>query len=157
TVAGQISNKVWKTDIESAVDGIEVGGRNLLLNSDFSQPGNFNGWANIYGDHELTDEGYLKEYTESTSAMRIEKRFYLDEIGTFTFSILAKTTGLFEWRNHEGLTADSKVETVIDNEFKVYHFTFKNEEVGNKRIRGYQPYVPAGTQILIKWEKLEKG
>src|SRR5699024_7544510 len=32
-VAGQISNKVWKTDIETAVDGIEVGGRNLLLNS----------------------------------------------------------------------------------------------------------------------------
>src|SRR5699024_4922759 len=29
-VAGQISSKVWKTDIESAVDGIEVGGRNLL-------------------------------------------------------------------------------------------------------------------------------
>src|SRR5699024_613607 len=31
TVAGQISNKVWKTDIESAVDGIEVGGRNLVI------------------------------------------------------------------------------------------------------------------------------
>src|SRR5699024_5415221 len=29
-VAGQISNKVWKTDIESAVDGLEIGGRNLL-------------------------------------------------------------------------------------------------------------------------------
>src|SRR5699024_113216 len=33
-VAGQISNKVWKTDIESAVDGIEVGGRNLVKESD---------------------------------------------------------------------------------------------------------------------------
>src|SRR5699024_26527 len=31
---GQISNKVWKTDIESAVDGIEVGGRNLLLDTE---------------------------------------------------------------------------------------------------------------------------
>src|SRR5699024_9332077 len=30
-VAGQISNKVWKTDIETAIDGIEVGGRNLLI------------------------------------------------------------------------------------------------------------------------------
>src|SRR5699024_7269365 len=33
-VAGQISNKVWKTDIESAIDGIEVGGRNLVLDSE---------------------------------------------------------------------------------------------------------------------------
>src|SRR5699024_3703228 len=32
-VAGQISNKVWKTDIETAIDGIEVGGRNLVLNT----------------------------------------------------------------------------------------------------------------------------
>src|SRR5699024_10654075 len=39
-VAGQISNKVWKTDIESAVDGIEVGGRNLLLGSDILYEGN---------------------------------------------------------------------------------------------------------------------
>src|SRR5699024_5964414 len=33
-VAGQISNKVWKTDIESAVDGIAVGGRNLIPDSE---------------------------------------------------------------------------------------------------------------------------
>src|SRR5699024_10840943 len=32
-VAGQISNKVWKTDIETAIDEIEVGGRNLYLDS----------------------------------------------------------------------------------------------------------------------------
>src|SRR5699024_3468344 len=32
-VAGQISSKVWKTDIESAVDGIEIGGRNLIEDS----------------------------------------------------------------------------------------------------------------------------
>ena len=28
--AGQISSKVWSTDIDSAIDGIEVGGRNLI-------------------------------------------------------------------------------------------------------------------------------
>src|SRR5699024_10174879 len=33
-VAGQISNKVWKTDIETAIDGIEVGGRNLIPDSE---------------------------------------------------------------------------------------------------------------------------
>src|SRR5699024_11030227 len=29
-VAGQVSSRVWNTDIESAIDGIEVGGRNLI-------------------------------------------------------------------------------------------------------------------------------
>src|SRR5699024_9775473 len=33
-VAGQVSSKVWNTDIETAVDGIEVGGRNLLVESE---------------------------------------------------------------------------------------------------------------------------
>lgn len=33
-VAGQVSSKVWNTDIESAIDGIEVGGRNLIIESD---------------------------------------------------------------------------------------------------------------------------
>ena len=40
-VAGQISNRVWKTDIESAVDGIEVGGRNLIVSSQLER-GTFN-------------------------------------------------------------------------------------------------------------------
>src|SRR5699024_7470254 len=35
-VAGQISNKVWKTDIETAIDEIEVGGRNLLKGVDYN-------------------------------------------------------------------------------------------------------------------------
>src|SRR5699024_11682794 len=35
-VAGQISSKVWNTDIESAIDGIEVGGRNIFTDSDMS-------------------------------------------------------------------------------------------------------------------------
>ena len=32
-VAGQVNSRVWNTDIETAIDGIEVGGRNLLLDS----------------------------------------------------------------------------------------------------------------------------
>src|SRR5699024_1469281 len=35
-VAGQISNKVWKTDIETAIDGIEVGGRNYFVIKDLT-------------------------------------------------------------------------------------------------------------------------
>ena len=32
-IQGQISSKIWEQDIETAIDGIEVGGRNLLLDS----------------------------------------------------------------------------------------------------------------------------
>src|SRR5699024_3156127 len=32
-VAGQVSSRVWNTDIDSAIDGIEVGGRNSIRNS----------------------------------------------------------------------------------------------------------------------------
>lgn len=33
TIQGQISSKIWSTDITTAVNGIQVGGRNLLKNS----------------------------------------------------------------------------------------------------------------------------
>lgn len=36
-IQGQISSKVWQQDITKAIDDIEVGGRNLLLNSNFTK------------------------------------------------------------------------------------------------------------------------
>src|SRR5699024_7703078 len=48
-VAGQVNSKVWNTDIESAIDGIEVGGRNLLpssvLSTGTTKEFEFSGWA----------------------------------------------------------------------------------------------------------------
>ena len=49
-VAGQISKKVWNTDIETAIDGIEIGGRNYLRNSDFGD--DLTGY-DTWGDSEL--------------------------------------------------------------------------------------------------------
>lgn len=50
-VQGQISSKVWEQDINTAIDDIEVGGRNLLLNS----------------DHEYSSSGYMVgSYSPST-------------------------------------------------------------------------------------------
>ena len=37
TIQGQISSKIWQQDITKAIDNIEVGGRNLLLNSNFAK------------------------------------------------------------------------------------------------------------------------
>lgn len=36
-IQGQISSKIWQQDITKAIDDIEVGGRNLLLNSNFAK------------------------------------------------------------------------------------------------------------------------
>lgn len=37
TIQGQISSKIWQQDITKAIDDIEIGGRNLLLNSNFAK------------------------------------------------------------------------------------------------------------------------
>lgn len=46
-VEGQITNKVWQTDIQSAVDGIEVGGRNLFSAREYATQ-----YPSIYGESE---------------------------------------------------------------------------------------------------------
>src|SRR5699024_7881721 len=76
-VAGQISSKVWKTDIESAVDGIEVGGRNLLPNTSSDwRTVTFSGWdryfdwiKNIKEGETFTGTIYLKPSNERARVM----------------------------------------------------------------------------------------
>src|SRR5699024_4915159 len=63
-VAGQVNSRVWNTDIESAIDGIEIGGRNLFRNSDFSN--GRSGWA-ANGTVEVKfDEILGKNYIDTT-------------------------------------------------------------------------------------------
>lgn len=64
-VAGQVNSRVWNTDIETAIDGIEVGGRNLL-------PTAFNLYSTegTYGYIRILDEDekiILKLYEEDDS------------------------------------------------------------------------------------------
>lgn len=62
-VAGEISNRVWNTDIETAIDGIEVGGRNLI--------GGFNTerkkWINNDGSIVGLTDGFISDYIDVTS------------------------------------------------------------------------------------------
>lgn len=44
TLQGQVALKVEQTDIEEAVQNLQIGGRNLILNSDFGKQ--FNKWGN---------------------------------------------------------------------------------------------------------------
>ena len=138
-----------------AID-IEIGGRNLLLNSNFKTT-SFNGWSNVYGTQQITGNGYLKTYTQVVSAARIEKAFTFNSVGTFTFSIKVKTSVPINWNNWGGLAIlDIKIEQVEDG-FEIHSITFSNSIAGDKIIRGYQYDAPIGTTTLIEWEQLERG
>src|SRR5699024_9853687 len=77
-VAGQISNKVWNTDIESAIDGIEVGGRNLAKSNRYipnTKEFELSGWATqVYSNEEVKEMFKSGEkYTVSYFAELIER------------------------------------------------------------------------------------
>ncbi|WP_019540576.1 hypothetical protein [Proteiniphilum acetatigenes] len=139
-----------------AVNALEIGGRNLLLNSNF-KTGSYNGWISVYGTHQITQDGYIKTYTSVSAAARIEKAFTLSKIGTFTFSVKVKTNVAISWYNWDGLSIQDIKVKLIEDDFEIHSITFTNTDAGSKIIRGYQPNAPIGTTTLIEWEKLEKG
>lgn len=57
TIQGQINSKVWKQDITTAVNDLEIGGRNLLLGS--ANPVNKFDWASANGSSTKTEEDML--------------------------------------------------------------------------------------------------
>src|SRR5699024_11008818 len=65
-VAGQVSSRVWNTDIESAIDGLEIGGRNLALGTTKE----FNTVRVAKYSGSLTDSGVTSKYI-----------YTLDELG----------------------------------------------------------------------------
>src|SRR5699024_9967140 len=85
-VAGQISSKVWKTDIESAVDGIEVGGRNYfaraLINNIAEASGELRSDGNWKGYSFSVNEGeqYTIHRTDTTNNRWRLYWVYTDEV-----------------------------------------------------------------------------
>lgn len=54
--AGQISSKIWQTDITSAIDSIDIDGQNLVANSNFGKglsDWNYTGGANLTSEEGL--------------------------------------------------------------------------------------------------------
>lgn len=145
-----------KAHAEQLVKDIEIGGRNLLLNSNFKTD-SYNGWSSIYGTQQITQDGYIKTYDSVASAARIEKSFTLSEIGTFTFSVKVKTSVAINWESWVGLSIKDIKVKLIEDDFEIHSITFANTNAGSKIIRGYQNNAPIGTTTLIEWEKLEKG
>uniref|UniRef100_UPI00352AA570 phage tail spike protein n=1 Tax=Aerococcus urinaeequi TaxID=51665 RepID=UPI00352AA570 len=81
-VEGQITNRVWQTDIQGAIDGIEVGGRNLYPNTtnEWTEK-TFAGWQkylhtipigddeNLRAGDEITWSGIINPDTQPTGIM----------------------------------------------------------------------------------------
>lgn len=65
-VQGQISSKVWQQDITTAVNGLQIGGRNLLLNTADLTKWHKEGNVTVTKD----SNGYFKILTTNTSSWR---------------------------------------------------------------------------------------
>src|SRR5699024_1224932 len=151
-VAGQVSSRVWNTDIETAIDGIEVGGRNLVQDSHFDG-GNVNGWSSIYGTQVVEEGIYKKTFTSLLNSARLEKTFKDLEVGEYTFTIFAKTPVDLQWRGFGGADVVKETHTASPDAFKRYSITFNVVNAGDVTIRAYVPKIPVGSVVEIDWEK----
>lgn len=146
-----------KTDTDTKINNIEIGGRNLLTNSDFKADGVFNGYSSTFGTHKITSEGYVKTYNNVTTLARIQKLINNLDVGVYTFSMRVKSTVAGEWSGLAGVSEISSTPLLGNGEWETIHITFNNTSVGNIYLRLFQRNAPIGTKTTIEWEKLEKG
>ena len=145
-VQGQISSKVWQQDITSAIDGISVGGRNLLRNSDKEVIGNgvFVKYADIA---PIFDEHGLIEYTISFDIKS------LDITNTNRIIVYCQngSNSKHDFGNHE---------IFVTTEYKRYSITvtpkLKNEAISMSTLAFYGGN-GTGNIPCIKNVKIEKG
>lgn len=94
-VQGQISSKVWKQDITTAVNDIQIGGRNLIRNSNFSEDTRY--WKQDAGNIKVVDDSRFKKalsFTVNGGALRIlvETKNVWVKGQLYTVSFYAKST-----------------------------------------------------------------
>ncbi len=154
-VAGQISQRVWNTDIETAIDGIEIGGRNLIKDSkDWvdSSPRTINGinfrntdynWRNSYSVSDLI-EG--ESYTMSVLAYNdtdVSQRAYI------------LTQGENAPRGSNTWWTSFLRQFVEPGEMKLLKFTFTARK--GERFRSWTISDSGYDELWFSYPKLEKG
>lgn len=92
---GSITNKVWKQDITTAVNDIQIGGRNLIRNSNFSEDTRY--WKQDAGNIKVVDDSRFKKalsFTVNGGALRIlvETKNVWVKGQLYTVSFYAKST-----------------------------------------------------------------
>lgn len=104
-VAGQVSSRVWNTDIETAIDGIEVGGRNLVIRST-EEKGTL---INISGQVVNASNHSTSDYIPVTPNT--------DYMFTKSYSNLANDAGFFRWTWYDEEKNYIRRQAISNNEF----------------------------------------
>lgn len=153
--AKEIKSKVDETYVTGAIDDIEVGGRNLLLNSDFSN-GKLNDWNSANYGKDVVEDSILKtEITRKHNAARLERKIKLKK-GTYTVTLNARSTKVYQFRNFENANITT-VKVKANDEFEVNSATFNVKDDSEVKMRMYLVDVEEGDTFEIEWAKVEKG
>src|SRR5699024_736342 len=100
---GQVNSRVWNTDIETAIDGIEIGGRNLIPNStDYSMISGYSG-AQVDREDGVTvsewgaSDAARYRVSGGSSVIKLRRPLITNTTEmsgvTYTWSIYAKNNG----------------------------------------------------------------
>lgn len=133
-IQGQISSKIWQQDITTAVDNLQVGGRNLILGS-----------KTMFSDGEYQGFGYKYISEPMQDQINIGGSYQIAQFNGYgCFSFLAKkdstqpTTIAFGFSGPGGggtvlLNSDgnSKISVSLTDEWKRHWFIFKLKETEN--------------------------
>lgn len=156
TIQGQISSKIWQQDITTAVDGIEIGGRNL-----------FSG----YGEEEIRISDYwdgVGGYRTFSNKLTFNPAETVGE--TYTISLWAKspngTTDLRLYNNNSNpryFNFYTFLTNSLGTEWEYFTYTFTNVDKGDTYsstdtiCNRIEIYAPAQKGVLVKKIKVEKG
>lgn len=145
------------SDARAEIEGLEVGTRNLVTDSHFYS-GDVNGWSSIYGTQMVEDDIYIKTFTTSSGATRIQRTFEGLNPGIYTLTLYGVIPMEIFWRTFENAEKVSEYSDGVSEEFGIHSVTFEvSESVENVIIRGYFEYVPEGSMFKLDWFTLVKG
>ena len=160
--SGKIDLAATKSELTTAIDDIEIGGRNLIPDSNFDS-GRSHGWhALAYYTESIVDGMAEYRCIASHPATRLEKIFKGLEGGQrYTLTIYAQIPVIGQWRGFVGATPtyDTFITPTTDR-FMKHSVTFDTTGSGTTSdvtVRLYTPDAPVGTKIYMDWYKLEKG
>ena len=144
-VAGQVSSKVWNTDIETAIDGIEVGGRNLLPAFTNNRWSGFSDYVEFISPYELLFKAGSNNHIHLSITLESKTNY------TMTFNSDHQRYYIYELINGE---LGSIVRTITEGSDV---FTFNTGDVTEYQIRlnSWSQRVDVDRKV---WNlKLEKG
>lgn len=132
---------------------------NLATNSNFKNGLTGNGWSNVYGSHTASVGNYVKTFTTSSGANRVEYHAQAPlEPGTYTLSFKGQTPKDPLWSYEVDATIVNASSTrKSPSEVAMFSVTFTVGEQARPKLRGYMRDLPVGSKVKMEWYKLEKG